>query len=65
MPPPGRSVNNWPEIGKIEGGLRYPRFPYDTLGRNGVPPDNYGDLFILKISDKGETKVDKRSWGRN
>jgi hypothetical protein len=36
-----------------------------ALGGNGPPPDNYGDLFILKISDKGETKVDKWSWGRN
>jgi phosphohistidine phosphatase SixA len=38
---------------------------YYALGGNGPPPDNYGDLFILKVSDKGETKVDKRSWGKN
>ncbi len=36
---------------------------YWMMGGVGEPPDNYGDLFILTIPDKGETRVVKSRFG--
>jgi len=36
---------------------------YYKLGGQGEPPDNYGDLFFLKIMDKGVTEVTKTTYG--
>lgn len=36
---------------------------YTLLGGSGDPPDNYGDLFILTVSDSDDTRVDKRHFG--
>ena len=38
---------------------------YYALGGKGESPVEYGDLFILTVPDKGNTKVDKRTWGDN
>ena len=37
---------------------------YPDLGGVGQPPINYGDLFILTVSDRGETRVVKRRFGK-
>ena len=36
---------------------------YLRLGGEGEPPVNYGDLFVVTISDHGETTVEKRHFG--
>lgn len=38
---------------------------YNFLGGEGEPPVKYGDLYILKVSEKGPTRVEKRIWGNN
>ena len=38
---------------------------YWTLGGEGDAPENYGDLFIIKVPDQGEAKVIKKVWGVN
>jgi hypothetical protein len=37
---------------------------YRNLGGEGRGPISYGDLFILRVRDKGETEVAKRRFGR-
>ena len=36
---------------------------YDDLRGDGAPPVRYGDLFIIKLPDKGPTEVTKMRWG--
>lgn len=36
---------------------------YSRLGGKGEPPVTYGDLFIVTISDRGETTVEKTHFG--
>ena len=36
---------------------------YTDLGGTGEPPIVYGDLFILEVPDRGETRVIKRRFG--
>lgn len=36
---------------------------YFKLGGEGEVPDNYGDLFIMKINDQGATEVIKTRYG--
>ena len=38
---------------------------YNLLGGKGEPPVKYGDLFIVSVTDKGTTKVVKKTWGNN
>ena len=37
---------------------------YRNLGGEGRAPLSYGDLYILRVPDKGETEVVKRHFGR-
>jgi hypothetical protein len=37
---------------------------YRDLGGEGRAPKSYGDLYILKVRDKGDTEVVKRHFGR-
>ena len=37
---------------------------YRDLGGEGRAPLSYGDLYILRVPDKGETEVIKRHFGR-
>ncbi len=36
---------------------------YSELGGEGEPPNNYGDLFIMKICDEGAAAVTKLRFG--
>jgi histidine phosphatase superfamily protein (branch 1) len=36
---------------------------YRELGGEGEPPNNYGDLYIMKIDDAGKATVEKRHFG--
>ena len=38
---------------------------YYSLGGEGEPPVKYGDLYILRVPDKGKTQVEKKTWGDN
>lgn len=37
---------------------------YPDLGGVGDPPDNYGDLFVLQVPERGDTRVERRHFGR-
>jgi phosphohistidine phosphatase SixA len=36
---------------------------YSNLGGSGKPPVEYGDLFILRVSDHGEPEITKKHYG--
>jgi len=38
---------------------------YFKLGGQGRPPKNYGDLFILKVKDKGPPEITRKHYGAN
>ncbi len=38
---------------------------YYELGGEGESPVKYGDLYILRVPDKGKTQVEKKTWGDN
>jgi hypothetical protein len=47
-------------VGNASGNLQY---IYSRLGGRGVGPLEYGDLYILRIPDRGPTDVIKRRFG--
>lgn len=36
---------------------------YPDLGGTGAPPVKYGDLYILKVPDQGDTRIERRRFG--
>ena len=36
---------------------------YNLLGGEGPPPTSYGDLFIMKIKDRGKPEITKKHYG--
>ena len=38
---------------------------YTLLGGTGESPVRYGDLFIIKVPDKGKSQIEKKRWGNN
>jgi len=36
---------------------------FNQLGGSGTPPNNYGDLFVLRVPDQGDTTVERGRFG--
>jgi hypothetical protein len=47
-------------VGNVSGNLQE---VYRSLGGPDSPPEEYGDLFVLKVPDQGRVEVDKRRFG--